>query len=209
MSSSTQLDCNYVSLSNNNWAIYKLPDTSSVAQYFYPSSLPSTIIYPVNPNFFAGILKLCDNSSITLTGLVVAQGYESSVDINNHATVNISGDFGTDVDKSGYQIISVKGGSSAVISGVLHGSGNRMDADIIVNQWSDQSYNSSTIDISQLTHHTGRKIKVVKRLGGSTVIGECELLVWESIKLTLYWYIKLVARKLLRIPVGVKGPSWL
>jgi hypothetical protein len=87
------------------------------------------------------------------------------------------------------------------------------DLDLVADEWSDQDYRGSTIDITK-AHHVlqefeDRKIRVVYRFFASTIIGDCEKLYWESAKLTAYWWIKWMVRKISGIKQGERGPSWL
>lgn len=189
-----------MSCAGNNWVL--------------PNNQPATIeetknLLPSNPTQYSAILKICDDSTQSLTNLVVEQGYESSVDINVHTVATLQGTFGNSTPGVGNQLFSVKGGSTAYLSGIIKGSGNRLGADILIDNWSDQSFNGSKVDLTNLKHETGRKVKVVFRCGASTIVGDCEKLVWESIKLTAYWWLKWIVRKVMGIKLGVKGPFWL
>ena len=206
MSSSTKIDVNYLSLGGNGqWTEGSGGPT--------PSVVPAPLgwdLSGVDGSKYASILKLADGAIFTQDGLKIAQGNECAVDINNHGNVNLSGEFGSD-NFQGNQIFSVKGGSTAKISGVIRGSGNRMGADVLVDNWSDQSYNGSTVDLTNAKHSSGRKLSVVKRYGASNVIlgANAKVDVLNSLELTIYWYVKWLVRLVLRIPVGTKGPSWI
>ena len=211
MSKSTEIDVNYLSyacdpLGNCAWSL------SAGSPYIIQCPAPtdnSTAFVVPNPTSFASILKLADHSSITLTGLVVDQANENSVDINNNVTATVEGVFGNSTPKIGNQIFSVKGNCKVVIKGTLKGAGNRADADVLVDNWSDQDYGPSSVDLTEAKHETGRKLKVVYRIGSSTVIGDCEKLYLQSIGFTAYYYLKLIVRKIMGIPQGKKGPSFL
>jgi len=206
MSSSTKVDVNYISCSNGVWGMNEGgPNPTSCAPL-----ADGAVLTPANPTSYASILKLCDNSTVTLKGLVVEQGSEGSVDINNHATVNLQGTFGNSAG-GGNQIFSIKGQSSAVIAGTLKGSGNRQGADLVCDEWSDQAYGGSSVDLTNAKHETGRKLVVVKRYGASNVtLGlNAQVAVLPSIELTAYWWLKWTVRKVTGIKVGQKGPSWL
>jgi hypothetical protein len=208
MSNSTSIDVNYMSVSNTG-------------QWVQDAGSPNPINVPVPTNWdwsnidgskYASLLKLSGYYTGLLTGLVIPQGKECAVDINNHANVTVKGFFGSNTAKpAGDQIFSVKGGSSAVIYGILLGAGGRMNADILVDNWSDQSYNGSTADLSSLVHISGRKINVVKRYFASKVtLGDhAQVLVLMSVGLTVYWWFKWLVRLIMGIKVGQRGPSWL
>ena len=201
MSSSTSIDVNYLSLSGNGqWTMY--------------AGSPNAVIVPeptdwdlssIDGSKYASILKLADGANFTKKGLKIPQGNECAVDINNHATVDIEGEFGSD-NFRGNQAFSVKGGSAAKIAGVIHGTPNRLKADVLVDNWSDQSYNGSTVDLSGLKHSTGRKLGIVKRFGASNVNGSASFL--YSLGITLYWNLKWFFRLVGGIKVGQRGPSW-
>lgn len=205
MSSSTKVDVNYLSCSNGIWGYNEGGPNPTPA----PAPVDGAVLSPENADQYASILKLCDNSVVHLSNIEVVQGQECSVDINNHATVNLQGEFGVATVRVGNQIFSVKGASYAAIAGTLKGAGNRMDADVLVDNWSDQAYGGSTVDLTNAVHQAGRKIKVVKRLFASTVKGDVETLWLQSIGMTAYWWLKWIVRKILGIKVGQKGPSWL
>lgn len=206
MGSSTSIDVNYLSLGGDGlWTLFA--GSPVPARTAFPQN---GIIEPDNPQQFASCLKFSSAAVTTLTGIRVSQGSECAVDVNNHVNVKLDGIFGTENNTFGDQVISVKGGSVLVISGILKGTGHRLNAEILIDQWSDQSYNGSTVDLTYLNHITGHKIQVVKRYGASTIIGfNYKVLVWMSIKLTAYWWVKWLVRKFCGIKVGQRGPSWI
>jgi hypothetical protein len=205
MSSSTKVDVNYLSVSNNVW------ESNAGSSNPTPANNPgdNAVLTPDHPVQYASILKICDFSIVSLSGLVVNQGAECSVDINNHATTMLHGSFGESQNGLGNQIFSVKGASHAILRGVVKGSGNRMGADILVDNWSDQAYGGSIVDVTKLCHETAGHVRVVKRYGASIIVGNHTLLKFQSLKLTAYWWVKWLVRKILKIPVDQKGPSWL
>jgi len=211
MSKSTSIDINFLSYACDKqgtcaWSLSA--GSPDIVQVPAPTD-NSTVFLPPNPTSFASILKLADTAIISLSGLIVDQGVECSVDANNKVSAVIEGTFGNSTNGIGNQIVSVKGSSSITIKGTLKGAGNRLNADILVDNWSDQDYGSSTVDLTQAVHETGRKLNVVYRIGSSKIIGNCNKLIWPSIQLTVYFYIKLLVRKVLGIKQGQKGPSFL
>ena len=211
MSKSTSIDINYLSYACNtqNTCVWSLSAGSpDIVQVTAPVD-NSTAFLPSNPTSFASILKLADNAIISLTNLVVDQANENAVDANNKVSATLEGVFGNSTPGIGNQIFSVKGSSSVSIIGTLKGAGNRLNADVLVDNWSDQDYGSSTVDLTQAKHETGRKINVVYRIGSSKIIGNCNKLLLPSFGLTVYFYIKLIVRKVMGIKQGQKGPSWL
>ena len=211
MSKSTSIDINYLSYACDaqgtcTWSLSA--GSPDIVQCPAPTD-NSTAFLPPNPTAFASILKLADHSYINLSNLVVEQGSECSVDINNCVTANIDGVFGNSTPGIGNQIFSVKGNCDVTIRGTLKGAGNRANADIIVDNWSDQNYEGSKLNIQYAKHETGRQIKVVYRIGSSKITGDCNKLLLQSLGLTIYYYIKLFVRKLMGIKQGQKGPSFL
>lgn len=211
MSKSTSIDINYLSYACDSqgtgaWSLSAgSPDIIQVPRV----TDNSKGFQPPNPTSFASILKLADRANIVLSGLVVEQGSECSVDVNNNVIAAVEGVFGNSTPAVGNQIFSIKGNSNLTIIGTLKGSGNRLNADILVDNWSDQDYCGSTVNLTQAKHESGRKLNVVYRIGSSKVIGECNKLLWPSIQLTAYFYIKLLVRNIMRIKPGHKGPSFL
>ena len=211
MSKSTSIDINYLSYAcdGQGTCAWSLSAGSPDIKLVLKITDNSKDFLPPNPTSYASILKIADNAIITLEGLVIEQGSECSVDINNNATAVVEGVFGSSVNGTGNQIFSVKGKSVVSIRGILKGAGNRLNADILVDNWSDQNYSGSVVDITDAKHETGRKLNVVYRIGSSKIIGECNKLLWPSIQLTIYFYIKLLVRNIMRIKQGQKGPSFL
>lgn len=177
------------------------------AALFIP--LPSG--YSVNPATYDAILKVSDNTSnLTLTGVSVAQGYQDSLNLNNHASSNhIVGDFAMS-GPAGLRVITIKGGSSNnVIAGVIHQAGT--SETVKLGDWSDQSYDLSTNnDLSGLVMADGSPVTVaVGRATSTKLPANCKVLWVTSIELKLYWWVKWLARKITGIKVGQIGPSWL
>ena len=211
MSKSTSIDINYLSYAcdlqgNCSWSLSA--GSPDIVQVPAPTD-NGTAFLPSNPTDFASVLKLADRAFIHLADLIVEQGNENSVDVNNNVTATIAGTFGNSKPGVGNQIFSIKGNSDVTIRGVLKGAGNRASADILVDNWSDQNYNGSIVNLTYARHETNRKLKVVYRIGTSKIIGDCNKLYLQSIGLTIYFYTKLLVRKLLGIKQGQKGPSWL
>jgi hypothetical protein len=212
MSRSTSIDINYLSYACDSqgtcaWSLSA--GSPDIVQVPAPAYNDDNAFLPPNPTNFASILKLADSAVITLHCFAVEQGRECSVDVNNKVNATIRGVFGNSTNNIGNQIFSVKGNSNVTIVGTLKGAGNRLNADILVDNWSDQDYNGSTVNIVNAIHETGRKLNVVYRIGSSKIIGDCNKLLWQSIQLTAYFFIKLIIRKVMGIKQGHKGPSFL
>lgn len=203
MSDSTSIDSHLYAFNGQWYFASGTPDVKILTEE------PAGVMIVDDPSKYSVTLKLCDGITLTKTDLDVPQSRESAVDIQNRAVVTLVGKFGTTGDQVGYQIFSVKGGSTAKLIGTLRGEGHRLNADILVDMWSDQCFGGSVVDLSQLKHESGRKIKVVKRYGASTIHGDCQVLVIPSIEETIYWWAKWIVRKVMRIPLGAKGPSWI
>lgn len=207
MSASTRKDINFLSISGNGqWTLNAGSDSPTVVEN--PEEYFAELAK--NRPDYASNLKVSGAAAFSRRGLRIGQGAECSVDINNRAVANLEGEFGSP-SFCGDQIFSVKGKCHAVISGTIAGRGARLKADILVDNWSDQDYDGSIVDLNDLAHADGKPVNVVLRYGASKVaLGKnCKVLVWESIQLTAYWWVKWAVRKALRIPVGKRGPSWI
>lgn len=207
MNASIRPDINYLNVGTQA----SVSDSGTPNQVITPNNLMNWDLSLIDGSKYASIVKLTSGIVFSQDGMNISQGLENSVDINNHANVLISGVFGTPDNTIGDQIISVKGGSTAIIRGYLSGRGKRNQADILIDNWSDQSFSGSTVNLLALSHTDGKKIRVVLRYGASKVeLGEyAEVMKFASIKMTAYWWIKYIVRKIMRIPLGTKGPSFL
>lgn len=179
------------------------------AALFIP--LPSG--YTTNPASYDAILKVSDNTNdLTLASVSLAQGFEDSLNLNNHACGNhIQGDFAVS-GPAGLRVITIKGGSSSnVIAGVIHQHGT--SEDVKLGDWSDETYDSSTSnDLSGLTMADGSPVTVVVgRATGTKLPAKVKVLFWKSLLLKGYWWFKWTVRHTppWRTPVGTPGPSWL
>lgn len=156
-------------------------------------------------------LKISHSIALTGMNVVVPCGLETSVDIDVCVGVNLNGDFGV----GGYNPqtpLRIKGNSHHIkLSGRLHARGAR-GVDVEIGNWMDQDYGlSGTIDLTELKHVDGNKIRVaigwVKpftvKLGPN-----CSYAFWDSIGLKFYVPAKRLLRLLLGIKQGEKGPEW-
>jgi hypothetical protein len=206
MNESTRIDVNYLSLARGQWAL--LAGSDKVINIAAPGSFND--LATIDGSKYASILKLSsEQTDFKMSGLIITQGTENCVDINNDAKMDIEGVFGHPTFQ-GDQLFSVKAGASAKISGTIRGSGKRLKADVILDNWSDQNQDGSYLDITRLKHESGRKINVVKHLGKGTLkIGSNARVLWlNSLYLTVYNLTKKLIRKIIGIPNGKKGPSW-
>lgn len=208
MSSSTSIDVNYLSVSNNIWGLFE-GSPNSMGTTFPPTG----IVMPVNPLSYASILKIADNSNVNLSNLTVDQGSECSLDINNHVIAILQGTFGNNTNGLGNQIVSIKGQSNVTLSGIIRGIGNRFKVHILVSNWSDQAYGGSTVDITNLKHQiAGQKLNIVYRFFADKITyskDTASLCYFKSACFTSYWWLKYFVRKLMKIKLNEKGPSWL
>jgi hypothetical protein len=66
-----------------------------------------------------------------------------------------------------------------------------------------------TLDIKSTD---GKPVRVILgRVDGKTItlLGDCQIDKWGSLKLKTYWWIKYLIRKTIGINLGEKGPSWI
>ena len=210
MNASTRPDVNYLSYSHNGWALYAGSDRmrDGLTEDEVRELLKG--LDSIDGSKYASILKITGDGVFFMPlALTITQGNENCVDINNRAKMTLTGTFGHE-SFQGDQLFSVKAGAWARIIGTIKGSGKRMKADIILDNWSDQNQDGSYLDITELKHETGRKIRIVKDLlkGIMKLGSNAEVLYPQSLGLTLYNITKKLIRLVLRIPNGKKGPSW-
>lgn len=213
MSASTRIDINYLSVGSDN-AITLF--AGSPAAHIVNQPLSNfTTLSPDSPGSYASIAKFSGAKGIKLSDVNFSQGRENSVDINNGANnIELSGHFGRlDINNSEAfipdQVITIKGGSkNVIVRGIIHSHGDRCE--IQIGNWSDQSYDNSTNITLDLTSSDGKPVIVqVGHAKNVTLLGDCKLDKWGSLKLKAYWWLKRIVRAVMRIPVGTKGPSWM
>ena len=208
---STRPDVNYLSYSHNGWALYAGSDRmrDGISDDEVRELLKG--LDSIDGSKYASILKITGKDVFFMPlALTITQGNENCVDINNHAKMTLTGTFGHE-SFQGDQLFSVKAGAVAKIIGTILGpGGKRMKADIILDNWSDQNQDGSYLDITELKHESGRKIRIVKdlRKGKMKLGSNAEVLYPQSLGLTIYNITKKLIRIILRIPNGKKGPSW-
>lgn len=163
---------------------------------------------------FDSPLKISHSTNIHGGELSIPQGKENSVDLNCVSGANLSGDFGVGQDSktSEGQIITIKASDHIVISGVIHGSAGRQGAHVQIGQHSDQGYQpTKRVSLNLVHSDPNQNVFVVTGWVLPWTIelkGRCVWLRWESFKLFMYVVGKWIVRTILRIPKGVKGPSW-
>ena len=73
-----------------------------------------------------------------------------------------------------------------------------------------QTYNYNENIVLNLRSTNGSTIKVsIGRAKNVSLQGDCKKDTFGSLKLTAYWWIKWIVRKILGIKVGQSGSSWL
>lgn len=194
-------DRNYFSISQNKFTVDSGgPNPHEVTE------LPSDNVFspPDGAENYSDILKFSNQQGFTILGCKVDQGKEDAVDMNRGCEdIILDGEFG--IGAGGSQVITVKGGCKNIwVTGISHGSR------IEIGNWSDQTYNYSENIVLNLRSTNGSTIKVsIGRAKNVSLQGDCKKDTFGSLKLTAYWWIKWIVRKILGIKVGQSGPSWL
>ena len=149
-------DINYLSISENQVEYFSGSDNPR------PGTIPvPPIINPAFPENYDAILKISNSTGIELYDVQIAQGRENTVDCNNHArNCIVKGFFGINAG-SGDQVFTVKGGSHDLeFAGTILC--NHKKADVVVGEWSDQSYNTSyNLDFSGLKTLNGAPVTFI------------------------------------------------
>lgn len=204
MSQSTRTDRNFCSITGVNergepgpWIVVDWPDGHAALDRF-DGSLPFSGDFTrvENPQQYASLLKVCDQFSGEISGVVLPCGAEGALDVNNNSHLVIHGEFG--VGGGGQRSVSVKGNSHLELIG------NVVSGPVLVDEWSDQDYRGSIVEI------TAPSAVVIKRLGASDVSGVwARTDIFSSVTHTAYWLLKRAVRAICNIQQGQKGPSWL
>lgn len=201
MTDSTRQDFNYFNLPGDGYDLNS-PETPSL------TALDSTS--------FSSALKISHKTNIRGSDLRVAQCNENAVDITISHNVNLTGRFGVldDGGKQGRadQVITIKGGCSNVsVAGTVCSRPTRTRAAIQLGNWMDQDYSLNRDIHLKLTNQDGSPTTFSTGwVAPFSVHGSgMKWLFWESVGLKLYWVAKWLVRTCLRIPKGVKGPSWM
>lgn len=176
--------------------------------------IPSLDFTTVNSSQYATILKVSDGChDISFSNLDMPSGNETAVDMDMTINGIIQGKFGGAIQPD--NVLRFKGGCiDCKAIGTLRVRGKRNSVDVEVGDWMDQSYKMTKgLDLSGLTIHSDggkNRVAIGWATPFSTKLGSnCQYLVIESLKLKLYWIAKWIVRKILRIPLGTKGPSWM
>ena len=211
----TDKQANFLSGSGNpaGWGYFEgSKDARAVPEMPLPLAL-----MPDNPQNWDATLKLADGldgrtlPAGALSGLTIAQGHEDALNIANGAHhITVGGRLG--VGAPGLRVITLKGVHDIAFEPDTTLESRGTQCEVKIGDWLDQTENASTgIDLSNLRHLDGGKIRVGANFRDQiTSWGpNCVRAFWYSVGLTAYWWIKYLARKALRIPVGVSGPSFL
>lgn len=214
--SSTRIDVNYLSINDDR--VYVLyagrVDENGKPNFEYIEKFPNPpVLTPTGSLNYASILKICHPTfPIEIDDLVLSQASENCLDIDDkvHGVKLTNVNFGVGGGQ-GDQVITIKGDATNIyISGVLHTRGKRGGVDVDIGNWCDQTYAMSKNIVLDLRHIDGKPVNVrIGRATNVTLRGSCKKMVWSSINLKIYWWVKWAVRKLFKIPVGVKGPSWM
>lgn len=182
-----------------------------------PVLMPSSAEYKADDGseaVYDSPLKISHSTNITGAALRVPQGRENAVDMNCVSNVTLVGEFGVGVDfkTSEGQVVTIKASDHVSVRGVIHGRPARQGAHISLGQHSDQGYQPTKhVSLDVVHADTGPVFLVTGNVLPWTIRRSpaVKWLVWESIACAAYVYFKRVVRFVLRIPKGVKGPSWL
>jgi hypothetical protein len=159
------------------------------------------VFAPMEPEKYDAILKLSATTGddlavagIELSNVWVLQGGEAALDINGcgqgSKNLVVDGVFGHVVRgvPQGRTVIVIKGGSAVEVRGVVRSRGRL--ADIIVGDWSDESYSKSRARL-ELIHEDGDPVRVAYgRSDKPEMSPNCKVLFWLSLGLKLYWWAK-------------------
>lgn len=186
--------------------------------------IPSSAIIPSDEfpiRVYSSPLKISHSSQIVAEDLSVPQGLENALDVNVVDGLIASGKFGVgnDFKTTEGQVITIKASRDVCIGrrfngepSEIYGKPGRGGAHIEIGQHSDQGCRPTSFVTLRVRHAEGGPVYVVTGnvLPWTMDFGENTVwLKWASVKLAAYVYFKLLVRIVLRIPKGVKGPSWL
>jgi hypothetical protein len=161
-------------------------------------------------------LKLSDGiHDQNVENLKIPGGIETAVDMDWATNVFIHGDFGMGPNLSD-NVLRAKGPFKNIgFRGMLHQYGQRNGIDIELGNHFDQAPGmGSGCDLRGIDGHQNGD-KVTLAIGWVVPFtvkynpDYVKYLVWESLKLKAYVALKHLVRWVMRIPAGVKGPSWL
>ena len=204
---STKIDVNYFSITDSSYAYFcGGPSPVEVKSIPYPLEL-----MPADYEKYSDILKISGrNGNLLLVGAKIYQAKEYAIDINHSNGIYITDVIIGNGLPSKSQLITIKGGSRDIhITGKFK-SKTTKNFYIDIGNWSDQSYDYSENITLELYSPDGKPIGVrIGRGKNVTLLGNCVETKLESLKVKAYWYLKYFVRKLLKIKVNERGPSWL
>ena len=200
MNSSTRPDINYYSI-------------FGMESFLIPSYIFDDVF---GLETYASALKISTSDCVlNRESMHIPSGYENAVDINNSTNVRLEGSFGSVLDViPPDQVITIKASANITIVGRIKTPVTKRKAHVQVGNWSDQSYRPcKNVNLTGLYHLIpNEKVKVAVGWAypfSTRLSKEQEYLIWESLKLKLYWIAKFTVRQVLRIKKNTKGPSWL
>lgn len=210
----TDKQINFLSWNPSGWGLFDGSDH----QQNLPGQPDPLALLPDNPGQYDAILKIADNvdgsTAIpgSLSSLLVAQGFQDSLNVANKTHgLRIGGHLG--VNGAGQRVITFKGGThdnSFEPDTTLHSRGSQCT--VKIGDWIDQTYDADhDIDLSNLRHIDGKPIDVGCNFRAWNINygPNCKRLFWYSLGMTAYWWFKWSVRKIMGIPVGTPGPSFL
>ena len=173
--------------------------------------------YTVTQSDIVGLdtaLKITHNLGVIVSQADIVGGTENAIDCDDSTDVSISGTFGSDIPLGpNAQVLTIKGGCVDIhAGGIIRGKPGRQNSHIQVGQWMDQSYAMTKHVTLDFKHASGANVNVVTGWVMPFTValkGDCRWLFVESMKLKAYIIAKFIVRFVMRIPKGIKGPSWL
>jgi hypothetical protein len=182
-------DKNYVSV-NNGTVLFDYGTHVDASQ----QTLDGDLLVPPNKTY-DGTLKFSQTSNYKVVSLYAASANESSLDINNHCTnLAIQGTLGQVGDVLEHPV-TIKGAadvpdSKIVLTLLIRSRGKNFD--VILGDWSDESYNVLRgVVLNIAAHPDGKPIRVVLgRAVKPLMTANCEVLFWWSLGLKIYWWAK-------------------
>lgn len=208
----SKADYNYYSLTPEGATLFAGSDHAAPAQAPLENGAFFT---PPSPGEYDAIFKTSRIDGVKLTGMLVEQGRENSLDANDRCrNSSFEGEFGLNGESEigGDQIITTKGGCHHIrYAGHLWSKGRR--ADVVVGQWSDQSHDVSyELDYSGLSRADGAPVTFILSRVNSPIMAalgrpkdiklpkNAKVLFWKSVGDQAYYWLKFAAVKLHLLP---------
>ena len=193
----SKADKNWLSLNSDSVVWFAGTLDEKQGELTYPLNLKPTI-----PSSWDAILKLSGRTNTQLAGLEVFQGQENSVDINSVSHgIALEGRFGVGGGQ-GDNVFTIKGGTyDVIIKGSVESNGRI--AMTTIGNWSDQSTATTHhIDFYLLRVTSGKPLTVVFGRVNNPIFAifgrspdivlppNARILVWKSLGLFTYWWLK-------------------